>query len=1604
MSDVTVAPSGSSGIFPQPTASKKEQLYLPIPVQLFGADLVETAGRTLLSEKVVKPVSLLGYYGFSAVGGLGSLIEGVVNLIINEDIAETVTDFGQIAVEERFREAGQNQEVIAGVAQTAVSWIPYATQGIQTIGSALLKNMQAAVAHVCAGKSAFDYGARIFCPIIRGLVRTPVHLLITLPARDMTEAFRVASENPAEAQEIFVRAADLMRGKAWRAEYATQRFFNRAAIYADQEGEEVEETRLSPALTLDEFKAMTPEERESVCFIVHQSAKKLGLTQRQRHSQQALLKKYTHRETKNCDASLQKIVTYYNELSDRDINKLTPHQFESLSPSEKIRVVQLVKEYAVTASQRLQLRQYQKALEEGVPLPDEKKVRQLVLDKFNTLSASEQSSILDISRGEFSAFSHDEQLALLDFLITKVSKRESPNVENDLQRLQTISGRLHSNLFCSAKDLKKITSCFKTYLSGQEKSALRRLLHEQVIVQNGTSEQLQAGIKELEEKIRNKHSEIDAKGTEASREDLLGMAELKESLHYLQELQNTTEIESAAALLPQGAEPGIAKQKYGEKIGAQVQTEGYLYKAFDTAGAVGEYGIWGAGKAMSKTLEGIGAVFTPKAVHAALQGTAFWLENCQWLAQAAGWAVGLKLSPTVEKLASRLVQASDITIDSLIKAEEQAVGVFSKLAELEKGSWDTYVLPLLKKMKDIDEKRPLAEQVEAFQKKLDLLKADYMEEGRVLQTQSKIVKMNMEALSAQFQEVIEQYHHNQSDGHIIHFSYEHIFRTVKEQNPELPTDSHQFFTKLFQQMEQTCIDFVSDIDKAIPREGSWWWPTPTMELPEKELTNVMQMTPSLSVTDVINEMTAIAGSQAKVQKSLASAQEAQQELLDMQKTWAGWAAVHAGPSQESITSIEKIGKALETTCKAAITGTSTVQKVAGVQLEFARKQANLFTNYGVLKNSAFELAGAGLDYMNGRLAMKILTRFTARTLRRFSPHIEAYAQPFWYGLARGVEFSGEASGKAVRTGLQGIGGVVQETVNAAIRGEHFLTTGETYVDPLRIAKYRKLTKNEQAHVQYLVLRSPNTEAIKEKLAFELDDQNRVAELLLQGFDALDEEEKMMQSPASVSSMDRKMQRRLVAIIQEYEQLTFEEASDPAVIAKKFNDLAEKERKELSRISVDEFEQLAPDEQQDILFAVMNRGARAEKELLNRQIGDFWKSQEVGLNRKELKKILALFSEMSDREKKILTPAKLKEMGLAKAVDLLSILENYGKIYLLDPQKAAVVRTLHSSSSSLAIKKEQEKALVILATLYNATLTPVQQGQLARLSQREMSQLTPKERLELTEFLKCGPELPDEDVRMMFNSLPAAQKSDWRQMMQSGRQALENLKVDIKTEMDSDTRALRKLSKQMKTLTRQYSEAATLETKAALDVELKEIKRQIDDLQNGIKEWDRALEQLKNGKPITSAKVEEKKMDAGMQQMVEALAKGEEATAEALADFQLQPLLNQPNKEIVKGYLDLLQNMQAQPQKNELHKKVLQKQIEAIEKALPVVVAEPERAAEPSVKEVVTPPARRKTVEKQAAPEVAGAFFGFLRGIASIFTGFGRWFSSLFTTKKPEDKD
>jgi hypothetical protein len=115
----------------QPTPSqipskgaKEEKLTLPLPVQIFAGQALGVIGQSLFSEKVIKPVSLLGYYGSRTVERTGQLLEGVIDFVINDTVAGLAADAAQTAVETRFTEAAENQALAATVAKNAVALAP----------------------------------------------------------------------------------------------------------------------------------------------------------------------------------------------------------------------------------------------------------------------------------------------------------------------------------------------------------------------------------------------------------------------------------------------------------------------------------------------------------------------------------------------------------------------------------------------------------------------------------------------------------------------------------------------------------------------------------------------------------------------------------------------------------------------------------------------------------------------------------------------------------------------------------------------------------------------------------------------------------------------------------------------------------------------------------------------------------------------------------------------------------------------------------------------------------------------------------------------------------------------------------------------------------------------------------------------------------------------------------------------------------------------------------------------------------------------------------------------------------------------------------------
>jgi hypothetical protein len=153
--------------------------------------------------------------------------------------------------------------------------------------------------------------------------------------------------------------------------------------------------------------------------------------------------------------------------------------------------------------------QYQLSLEKNVPIEQEERAISLILRKFNELPASKQASILDISYKEIAALSENEQRALIDLLITKLSRL--PNRVSNEDSLKDIRKKLMKSVACSSDDYREIAATFQKYLTGREKSAIRKLMHEQVVTPTVSKEALVESIQKLDEEIKTRSKKLEGR-------------------------------------------------------------------------------------------------------------------------------------------------------------------------------------------------------------------------------------------------------------------------------------------------------------------------------------------------------------------------------------------------------------------------------------------------------------------------------------------------------------------------------------------------------------------------------------------------------------------------------------------------------------------------------------------------------------------------------------------------------------------------------------------------------------------------------------------------------------------------------------------------------------------------------------------------------------------------------------------------------------------------------------------------------------------------------------------------------------------------------------
>ena len=1476
---------------------------ITVPMQYFTGDAYKLVGNYIFNEKIIQPVSALGYYGSSAIKGVGSVLETAVDILFHEDVAGTAADLGQTAVEAKFEEAGAMQSAVSQALQVGVGQIPVVgpslalgAKRVEDLGQA---NLQLGVKHVRVARSIFDWASKIFLKPIASTTKLLIHYCIKKPAEYFADMWQKLSKNPSQLREYLIEAGDQMIGSAWRSEMAAQNFFNQVSAYADQ---------------------------------------------------------------KNTQAS------------DKIVHALSPQQFQALSPAEKLKLIKLIQKFNLTLSDRNRLHGFEMDIEINKALSEEGVL--FILERFNTLPFDQQAELLNIGSKEVASLTREEQFALVGMLIDKVMTNRTGKNEHDIQDLEFIREQLKGeNSILSTGESKKISHCFKKYFSYAEKSVYRQLLNEKVSTVQISDENLDSAIKKLEDEIQKRSERL----TSASgSEEILNTLDLVEALKYLHNVRRTrlteSEIQSGVELLSAN-KVSFGLNDLTNAVGDQIKSQGAVTSLFDTLGVGIEQAVQIPIRGLSKLMEGLGILVHPKLIEANINLAATWIEYSDafsslaklspllfgTVAANANWAGFTKVGSLFSSLqtgaaaiSDKASAISDYTIHGIVAAERNLIGASSALIRFEQAAWQQYIIPVLQKMKTISGLQQQAAELEILVPKLMQLDA----------TLAKQTETISQTFLKDFKGVAEQLK-----------NYNLLVSQLKEQG--LQEGTKEFYKQLLVSLGNEANAAFGGLVQKAPLDCGWFgfFCGPADPLGK--------MSPLISkAQDIRNNIDALS-------KKQEVAQAARVSLDTIQQTWDGFFTAQTALSPQAVDAITLLHNSVSSSISTTIQGADLVQKGLQVQLETANCQANLFTTNlyqggtglvqgGVeslqvegngspltmgaayIGRSALELAQVGVNYLSGRLAAKVMTRFAGRALRRASPHVAKHLQPFWCSCARAVSLTGAGLGSLAGGGVQLVGKGLQAITDTAFTAGYELLTGERYIDLARISKFKNLSEVERQHLIYTVLHDPDCIGIRKKLANDLeisidsgaasntiqwyaDNESMERELkkaqtdqvishLLQGFDITQAEKKMVISPYSLLSMEKKEQERVVRLVSDKIGLTVEEIKNPRLIAQKFNELEREKRVKVSMLSVAEFIRLDIGEQHDILYDVIfsdtyrreKYGSFNDEEARLKLCDDYKKIDLQGSTKKELKTLLEISSRLKPREKGNLTPHKLLSMPLSD--------QRIQKLYDLVADRGKLRH----------YKQMQKEDLALLVDIFNKDLEPFQQALFSNLTLQEYEALDQYERNGLHELLDIELDaVVNRDVILQaFNKLSVEKRCEWHQNLDTGRLAKQIVIDEVKKEIEHQTATLQALSRELDQLGKQQNLA-----KVNHDVKQSELKAKIKEIEQV--NIPQLIKQLKNLEQKNEQKsllvATQPSVEPKLQSVIETNFKsrifeeGPDRAIEQMASLVVDQVKTNP--EIARAYYK-----HCQTQLEKLHavtgtaRIAVVKQVKLLEKAMPSLVS------------------------------------------------------------------
>jgi hypothetical protein len=1161
-----------------------------LPIRTFTGKAYRAVGEHVFHETPVKVVSTLGYYGSAVVESLAEAVEKGAGYITKQEVGGVAIDLlagaGSIATRASFEEAGVQQQATLDLLSKGVTFVgmPGVASAIKVGDAAGQANLTVASAHVWAFSKVF---AKLFkylgLPVMKYAIQIPASW-VKHAASYFKKQYETLGKDSTWLQEHFIERGDKLLAQAYRVEQSTQAYFNMIASMVDQERFKKKDTKIqtprtTPKLTGKEFLLLSQDEQKSIVYLAYKDT----IRDKQQKLQSVAVTKW-----------LDHVLTTYNALSQEDVSKFTPVQFEKLSKAEQLKLLELVHQdiSRVYMNKRRDISAYRKAILHDEPFDmqntsfkNKDDLLLFVARRFNQLPAKEQARMLDLSKDTIHALTYEEQTGLIELLIVKQQKKLSEEltpvqrteVEHHLKRLEEMLHIKERN----RKDAGIIEVTFRTSLTGKEKAIVRQLLNEKIEAVQVSKDSIHETTQALEQQLTERLSGID----QATDEDVLEAASMFQSLAYLkgveqaaheqfiQEERAEERLSKEVQALPKGKK--VVKEEIDAQVGQKVKTPGMVQKPFLLGGNIVqkafEHAFWG----LSFVPRGAGWMATPQRVEYLVKGAANWIEYAQALASftsllssGAGMVGFSAVSDRLNQASGAINWASNMTVDAILKTEEATIGVLKAISGFEKASWQNYIGPFFNLMGTSAELKGVAAQMKPLTQEFAKLKEQYQEGVVSAQDLGKQFDSVTDKIKEQFSGFIRDFIQKNPGaqvGKILGMDFQKICSIVAK---KVPQDSPEFYNAVFFEMETTWASMIQEVTATIPTTG-WIFRSPIVAGPEAGAFSVQGSEFLMKgLTDLHNKMQTI-------DQQIHAAEDAAKSLQALKESWAGWLAVASGGMDPNrVKSIESWHETLSQNFENAVWWAEKAQLVGIGNLRLAQGQMNCFANYAQQKetfqkaagnikwlashgegaerwlysylplgqyipttaqivSAGLSLYGATIDYASGMFAIKCITKLTAHSLRTTAPVIAKCVQPFWYSVASLTEETGKGLGKAAFHGFAFIGEKAQDVADEVYKVGYEAVKGEAYIDPKRIKQFLELSSDQKAHIRYVVLSSPKSSSI-------MNDLNAIVHRTKQS-DNPETERRDFETHLASALLDPKDQERLAErILQVYDQLDLDE--------------------------------------------------------------------------------------------------------------------------------------------------------------------------------------------------------------------------------------------------------------------------------------------------------------------------------------------------------------------------------------------------------------------------------------------------------------------------------